>query len=490
MQKGKNSSIGMNFIMSFLLRMSSLIFPLITFPYISRVLLADGYGKVQLAISVVSYFVLLAQLGIPTYGIRACAIVRDDRKALSRVTHELMIIQLVTTVISYGILFALLYSVPRLAEEKVLYLITSSSIILGMLGMEFLFQALEQYTYITLRSLSFKIIALVSMFLLVHTKSDYLMYAGISVLASVGSNILNLTQLHKYIDLRVMDGYNIKRHIRPVFVFFAMSCAATIYTSLDAVMLGFMTTDADVGYYSAAVKIKNILVNIVAALGTVILPRVSYYFEQDLMDEFWAVIKKALSFAILVALPLTVYFMIFSRNGIYFLSGPAYENSVIPMVVIMPTVLLIGLTGILGLQVLVPTGRETVVMYSTIIGAIVDLIANLLLIPSMQATGAAIGTLLAEFAVLLVQLFALRKEVFPIFKEMKLFPICLSVAVSSGASFWVSGLHLGDFLVLLISAAIFFGVYVIMLNIIREPTYIGFQDQLLRKAKKVLHRGD
>jgi O-antigen/teichoic acid export membrane protein len=299
--------------------MSSFIFPLITFPYISRVLLAEGNGKVQFATSVVSYFILLAQLGIPTYGVRACAAVRDDRRKLSKTVHELFIINAVMTVVSYAAFFAILLSVPRLHNERMLYIITSAGILLNLFGMEWLFRAVEQYRYITIRSLAFKVISVAAMFLLVHQQSDYLIYAAISVVASLGSNVLNLTQLHKHIDCRYIGDYHFKQHIRPILIFFAMSCTITIYTSLDSAMLGFMATDADVGYYAAGVKIKNILVSITAALGTVILPRAAYYFENKRLEEFWRIVTKALRFVMLVSIPLMVYFMLFAENGVYLL---------------------------------------------------------------------------------------------------------------------------------------------------------------------------
>lgn len=484
----KKTSIGVNFLMNIILKMSSLIFPLITFPYISRVLQADGYGKIQLATAFVSYFTLLSQLGIPTYGIRACAIVRDDRQKLTRTVHELMMIQAVMSVISYVILFVLIQSVPRLAQERTLYLINSASIFLSMLGMEWLFQAMEQYTYITMRSLLFKVLSIVAMFLLVRAQEDYLVYAGISVCAAVGSNVMNLTQLCKYVDLRPMGRYEIKRHIKPVMVFFGMVCAATIYTSLDSVMLGFMATDADVGYYGAAVKIKNILVNVVAALGTVLLPRVSYYVEQDQMGAFWVVIKKALNFVMLIALPLTVYFMIFAGSSIRFLSGSGYEAAVIPMIVIMPTVMLIGLTNIMGMQILVPTGREGLVMASTIVGAVVDMIFNALLIPQYKATGAAIGTLIAEMAVFIVQFWVLRKEVGPIFRSMRLTGMLVACVVAVVASFWVKGLALNGFFTLAISAVLFFGIYVVLLHLQKEPLLMQVEETAFGKIKNILRK--
>ena len=175
----ENKSIKINFFMNTLLNMSSFIFPLITFPYVSRILLPEGTGKVSFATSFIAYFTMFAQLGIPTYGIRACASVRDDRKSLSRTVHELLFINIVMSVISYVILFIVLFNVPKLRDDRLLYIIVSSTILLSAIGMEWLYKALEQYTYITVRSLIFKIIALIGMFLLVKTKSDYVIYGGI-----------------------------------------------------------------------------------------------------------------------------------------------------------------------------------------------------------------------------------------------------------------------------------------------------------------------
>lgn len=397
----KVQSIKINFVMNSILTMSSFIFPLITFPYVSRILLPSGIGKVSLATSVITYFTMFAQLGIPTYGIRACAKVRDNRKELTKVSQELLIISIIMSAISYMILFILLFSVSKFRCEKELYVILSFTILLTAIGMEWLYKALEQYTYITMRSVIFKFIALIAMFFLVHKQTDYVVYGGITIFAASASNILNLFNAYKYINLKPVGNYNFKRHIKPVLIFFAMSCATTIYTNLDTVMLGFMTTDADVGYYNAAVKIKVILVSVVTSLGTVLLPRASYYIQMGELKEFRRITRKALNFVFLMAMPLMLYFIYFAKEGIFFLSGDNYVGAIIPMQVIMPTLLLIGITNILGIQILVPTGREKIVLYSEIVGAIVDVIINALLIPVYASTGAAIGTLIAEFAVFL-----------------------------------------------------------------------------------------
>lgn len=349
---GKQKSLKLNFVMNAILTMSQFVFPLITFPYVSRILLPIGTGKVSFATSIVSYFTLFAQLGIPTYGIRACAKVRDNREELSKMVQELFIINLMMSALAYVVYFAAIYYVPRFRQDKDLFLIVGLTIFFNAIGMEWLYKALEQYTYITVRSIIFKFIAIVAMFLMVHEQSDYVIYGGISILASSASNIFNFFHIHRYINIKPVGHYNFKKHLKAIVIFFAMSCATTIYTHLDTVMLGFIRTDADVGYYNAAVKIKTILVSIVTSLGVVLLPRASYYVEHSMMDEFYRITKKAINFVFLIATPMMIYFMLFAKEGVFFLSGDAYAGAIIPMQVIMPTLLFIGLTNIMGIQML------------------------------------------------------------------------------------------------------------------------------------------
>ena len=481
-----NPSIKKNFIMNAILTMSTFIFPLITFPYVSRILLPAGTGKVSFATSIISYFSILANLGIPTYGIRACAKVRDNKEELTRTAHELLTINVIMSVVSYILLAAALFFVPRLREEKLLMVVVSLSIALTSIGMEWLYKALEQYTYITVRSVIFKAIGVAAMFLLIHSEKDYVLYGGISIFASSASGILNLLNAHKYIGFRPVGNYDLKRHLKPVMIFFAMACATTIYTNLDTVMLGFIKTDIDVGYYNAAVKIKGILVSVVVSLGTVLLPRASYYVEHGDMDEFRRITNKALNFVMLLAVPLSVFFMLFAKEGILLLSGTEYEESIVPMQVIMPTLLLIGITNILGIQILVPTGREKKVLYSVIVGAMIDVVINALLIPQMKSTGAAIGTVIAEFAVLVVQYRALREEVKETFREIHYFNICIGALLGIAASFWVKTLAFGNFITLAMAAVLFFGVYGAFLLLRKEPMVAEIKNLVIGKMKGII----
>lgn len=486
---GKKPSITLNFIMNIILTMSSFVFPLITFPYVSRILGADGNGKIQMATSFVAYFVLVSQLGIPTYGIKACAALRDDRKALSKTAHELLFISIITTAISYVVFFVLLGFIPQLKQEKLLYIISCCSVLLSTLGVEWLFKATEQYSYITVRSVIFKLIGLVAMFLLVHQESDYQIYAAISVFASYGSALLNLTQLPKYIDLKPMGGYNIRQHLKPVLILFAYTCATTVYSNMASVMLGFMTTDADVGYYAVSIKLKNILVSIVTALGAVLLPRVSYYYKQGKMEDFWKTITRSMHVVLLMAAPMALYCMLVAAPAIRFLAGDGYSQSILPMIWIMPSLLFIAATYVIGIEVLIPSGKESIVLIASAVAAVVDIIVNALLIPSMKATGAAIGTLVAEAVVFIIQFLYMRKQMTPILRSVRLWKTGLALAIATAPTIFLATLSLPDFWLLALTAVTFFGCYGLTLLVLKDSMVLLLLNKLFFTVKKLLRKG-
>lgn len=474
-------SLKLNFVMNVILTMSSIVFPLITFPYASRILLPEGMGRVSFATSVIAYFNMLAQLGIPTYGIRACAKVRDNKLKLSQTVQEILTINLITTLMAYAALAFALTFMSRLYDDRELYIIVSASIIFNTIGMEWFYKALEQYTYITIRSLIFKIIAVIAMFMLVRESADYKIYGGITIFAASASNIFNFINVHRFVDFGYRCKFDLSNHIKPILVFFGMSCATIIYLNMDTVMLGFMKSDIDVGYYNTAVKIKTILVSVVTSLGAVLLPRCAYYVEKGLIEEFHRICKKALNFVFIIAAPLMVYFIIYAAQSIRFLSGPAYDEAVVPMQIIMPTLLFIGLSNILGIQVLIPLGKEKIVLISEIAGAAIDLVINYLLIPKYASIGAAFGTTVAEAVVLAIQCFALRGDLSELLSNIKYWKTI--VAVSLGALFSVlvvSEFNYGAFITLIISSICFFGMYAIIMLATKEYMAMELFDTVMQ----------
>ena len=469
MQEIKSHSIKYNFLMNFILSASQFLFPLITFPYISRVLLAEGSGKVAFASSVANYFLMVASLGIPTYGIRACAQVRDDRTELSRTAQELLFINFVTTVLIAITYVLCILWVPRFRADETLFWVNGINIVLNMVGMNWLFQALEQYDYITFRSLAFKVASVILMLVLIHRKSDYVIYGGITVFAAAGSNILNLFRARHYIDFKWLGGYHFRRHIKPILILFAQSLAVSIYTNLDTVMLGFMRSDIDVGYYNAAVKIKSVLLSLVTSLGGVLLPRMSYYAKEDMQEKFSETMTMALNFTMLISLPLAVYFSMFSADCIQFLAGDGYAGAVRAMQIITLSIVPIGLTGILGVQVLTAIEKEVCVLHSVIVGAVLDFILNLAFIPEMGAAGAALATTIAEFAVLGVQLLYTRDLISGVKNRLHGKAYFLLLFPASFCAYLTHGLGLNSvFVELVVSAGAFFLVYGTGLLLIRD----------------------
>lgn len=461
-------SLKKNFIMNILLTASSMIFPLLTYPYVSRVLLPEGTGRVAFVLSVVSYFSMVASLGIPTYGIRACAQVRDNKKELSKTVQEIFLINAITTLFVYLLFLLSILFVPQLRQEKNLFLICGSTLFFNLIGMEWMYKALEQYQYITIRSILFKAVSVVLMLMTVRSKDDYLQYGFLTILSGVGSNLFNFFHARKFISFHLEGAYNFRKHLTPIFIFFAFSVATTIYTNLDTAMLGFFKGNTEVGYYNAAVRIKDLLVSFVTALGTVLLPRISYYVKAGRIEEFSGLVKKAMSFILFISIPACIFFLFMADNSILFLAGDAFRGSILPMRIIMPTLICIGITNIIGVQILIPLGREKLVVYSTCAGAITDLILNGIFIPRFASSGASFGTLAAEIVVLIVQVHFIRREMPDLFSGTQVRKLLPALMVSSAVLYMIKlNLHTGNFLTLMITSVIFFFVYLLTLLLLR-----------------------
>lgn len=478
----KIHSVKFNFIMNFIMSASSIVFPLITFPYISRVLMATGNGKVATASAVITYFNMFASLGIPTYGIRACAKVRDDKEKLSKTVQELLIINSITmllTVIVFAFTVAL---VPEFSAEKELYVINGIGMVLNMFAITWLYNALEQYAYITVVNMIVKLVSLVLMFLLVKKPEDYILYGGITVFASSASYVFNFIYATKFVSLKKSAPYDFRVHMKPILRFFAMSAATSVYTNLDVVMLRFMQGDTEVGYYNAAIKVKTILVTLITSLGTVLLPRLSYYVKKEKTEDFYRMIGKAVNFVVLAGFPLTIYFMLYAKESIQFLAGDGYGGSITPMVILMPTVLLIGLSNITGIQILTPQNMEQKVLNSIICGAVVDFILNLILIPRIASSGAALATTIAELVVLIVQCIYLKdilKDIVRVVEWIKVgFAIILGMIAGIAVKLLLDltgtgwSMEIQSFVILAGSACAFFGMYGVSLLVMGEGLVI------------------
>lgn len=424
-------SVEYNVVMNIILKISQYIFPLITLPYVSRVLGTISNGKVAFATSITAYFSMFAKLGIPTYGIRACAKCRDNKDELTKTVQELLIINMVSLFLSFLLLAISIVFINKLQAEAVLIIIYSLQMISDAIGMEWLYQAIEQYQYITTRSIIFKLFSVILIFIFIHKPEDYILYAILYIISTSGSCVLNLINSKKYLLIKTYKGkYDFKQHLKPIFVFFALSVASTIYNNMDTVMLGFIVDDIEVAYYSLAVKTKYILSTTVTALGPVLMPRITYYLENGEKSELKQHLLKSLHFVIMISIPLTAYFVVMSPETVDILGGAEFAPAVSCMRAITLTVIPIGIGNIACQQVLAPTGKEKYIMYSTICGAVINFIVNCLLIPIYGALGAAIATDLTETIVAIIQIKYAWGELKDCFKEIPYLKLLVSNVVS------------------------------------------------------------
>jgi flippase wzx len=470
--------------MNLILTASNFLFPLITFPYVSRVLQVEANGIIAYVTSIVSYFSLVASLGIPTYGIRAAATVRDDKRKLSKVVQELLIINIVLVGLVLIIYFIMLFTVPSMLVYRELFYINAIGIILNVLGVNWFFQAIEQYDYITVRSIIFRVLSIALMFIFVHQPSDYIIYGLILVLSSAGSNILNFKRLFKYITLKKQDKYEFVPHFKPILILFAQSLVISIYTNLDLIMLGSIKDSYEVGLYTAATKLKLILLSVVNSLGNVLLPRMSYYVKRNMKEQFERVMAQALNFTLFISLPLAIFFTLNANESLLILAGEQYLGAVLSMQFLTIAVIPIGITGVLGIQVLTPLEKEKYLLISVIVGAVIDLLLNFILISSYGSSGAAFATMIAEFAVLLVQIYYTRELLFKIIHQIVGIRYLFTVGISALGMILVKSLQLSHFWLLCVEGIIFFVSYAVILVLLKDDFIINFLENFYNKFKK------
>ncbi len=379
--------------------LSSVIFPVASFAYAARILGDSGVGRVTFARSIVSYFIMLAMLGMNYYGTREAAKLRDDQEGLSRFSQEMLLINAVTTLAAYFLMLAAMVFVPGLQGYAPLLLISSVAIVLQGMGMEWLYQAIEEYRYIALRSILFQFISLAGLLLFVRNADDVLTYAVILLVASSGPYVLNFVNARKFIRFRRYPYYEIKKHLKPLLWLFAMAVSIELYTVLDSTMLGFLQGDAAVGRYTAAVKVNKMVNSLITATGATLIPRLSYFIAQNKIEQLRTLVNKAFNYMFMFSVPACMGLFMLSDEIILLFSGSSFASAGLTMRILTPIVVIIPFSVVVNLQIFVPMGRERLILLSTMIGAITNFTCNMLLIPRYAENGAAVATVLAEGAV-------------------------------------------------------------------------------------------
>lgn len=395
--KNNNSSIAENAILNFIKTLTGIIFPIITFAYASRILGVDGVGRVTFSKNVTTYFVTVATFGVNYYGTREVAKMQDNPILLSKFCHEMLIINGIGCIVSYALLLVSLFCVPKFRDYKVLLLVNSVSIILTSIGMDWLYQGLEKFKFITVRTITFQLIAVAYMLLFVKTNGDTLAYTVALIVSSSGAFVLNFINSQKLISFkRTREAYNIKVHLKPMLWLFAFSVSVELYTVLDSTMLGFLKGDTSVGLYTVAVKTNKMTDTLVTSLGVALIPRLAYYLSHNAGEESKKLIENAYNFIFLFSVPLCFGIFTLSKEIIYLFSGAEFLPASITMRLLTPIIVIIPFNVLTNIQIFIPMGRERLVLFSSVIAAAVNLSVNSILIPPFAQNGAAVGTVIAE----------------------------------------------------------------------------------------------
>lgn len=484
-------SISKNIFMNLLLTVSSYIFPLITYTYVARTILPDGTGRVAFANSIIGYFMIIATLGVDSYGIRQCAGVRDDREALSQTVQEIFTLNLISSGVAYVLLFIAVLAVPKFGGELPLYAILSLAIVLKALGMEWMYRAMEEYSYITIRSIIVRCIGVALTFLLVRERGDYVKYAVVTVVISSGSYVLNLIYSRKFVDFKRGRKLDLKRHVKPVFILFASAVTNTISSHFDITMLGFMKGDTEVGLYNCALRIKTMIVSVSTALSTTFTPRTAYYLRNGMMDDFRMIMKKSIRLSMALTVPLITYTLLNVKDVILFISGENYLGASPSLLVLTLCAYVLVLTNFFGYQLLVPMGKEKIYAKSLVFAMVINCILNLALIPRLGALGATIATLAAEVFNVVMMSSGVKEERAYIIKNVNYLPYLAGIAASVPSLLLVSRFvaGLGVFFRLAISASVYFAIYFGVLLAFREDTVAYGLKKALSLVSKLRKKG-
>ena len=475
-------SVKVNYILNLINTGTQMLFPLITFPYVCRVIEADGIGQINFFQSIISYISLFTCLGIPMYAIREIARDRSDVVQMNRTAMEILLLHSMLTLVGYAIVAILCLTVPQIQVNIPLFLILSLTIFFTAIGCEWFYQGIEDFKYITIRGLIIKTVSVVLLFIFVKSKTDLLYYGCYTVFGVLGGNIFNFFRLRKYIHREniIFSELHIKRHIKPVLKVFSFSVVTSIYLQLNTVLLGFLKNALAVGYFAAATKVMQMLLTMSACLGSVMMPRASHLIAENKEDEFNRLIQKSYDFTLAIALPMTIGLIFCAPSLITALCGVKFEHSILPSQIIAPIILMVAISNVFGIQVLFPKGKINIVTLCCGIGAVADLILNLCLIPFFSYIGTSIAYLGAEVATT-VSMYVIGRRYIPIiyFKKSHL-TYALGCIVMAFALYGLSLLQLPTLTILLLQGCCGVLAYFIILCICKDEMLV----QILSKIKR------
>lgn len=479
-------SLKSNAFYNILLNVSNVLFPFITTPYVSKVLGVENIGIVNFAITYASYFVMVAMLGVPTYGMRVIASYQisgnDNRQA---VFIELSTIIFIFSLIVSSIYVISIFAIPQLYEQKDFLLVAGLTVYLASLNIEWYFGGRERFKLITVRSLVVKVAMTAGMFIFVRTRQDIMPYLLLMVGATLLNHVWNWIYLLRYDWKKVeWNTLRFKYHIKPLLMLFSATLAINIYTMLDTIMLGFLSDYNQVGYYTSAMKISRIVMPLVTAMSPVVFARVSALKESGETVQIKQILHNSFSYMYTLAVPLTIGLVVLSPRFVPMFFGPEFMPAILPMQLLALLVIIIGISNVYGTQMVQAMGHDKQFLMAVIFGTIINFTLNMLLIKPYGAIGASVASIAAEIVVLVIMaIFAHRIINLNIGFKNLVRPVVASlpiIAFSVILNNYFSINHITYFSILITSSGLsYFGL---MLFVFKDQTVINMFNSVIIKC--------
>lgn len=402
------NSITKNFIYNVAYQLMLIILPLITTPYISRVLGSEGIGVYAYTYTIANYFMLVAMLGVKNYGNRSVAVVRENKKLLSQTYWEIYGLQFGCSVVALSVYY--IYIFMFVTEYKTIAIIQGIYVFSSMLDISWLFFGLEKFKVTVLRNMMIRVASLSCVFIFVNTADDLWKYTFIMSVGTLCSQWYLWFYLKKIVEWYRPKWGDITKHFRSEVVLFIPIIAVSFYKMMDKIMLGQISTVSQLGFYESAEKILNIPLGVITALGVVMMPRMSNLAAKGKIKESNRYIYNSIILAMFLASGMMFGIAGIAEDFVPLFLGEEYLSCIILLRVMSPTIVFIAWANVIRTQYLIPNNRDYSFIASVTLGAVVNLSINLILIPRMDAMGAVIGTLCAEGSVCLCQTWMVRKD--------------------------------------------------------------------------------
>lgn len=480
----KKASLKKNYIYNLVYQLLLIILPIITIPYVSRVLLPEGVGQNSFCLSIVTYFTMFASLGFGIYGQRAISMAQDSKEKQSKLFWEIVICKSIPTLLSL-IVHGILIATGAYGANAKLMIILSINIVAIMFDINFFFQGNENFKTLTIKNLLIKITGVIAIFLFVKQQSDLRLYVLINSLVIIISNLFMWISLKGYLQKVSIKELNPFIHLKPALKLFVPTIAISVYVVLDKFLIGVITkSNLENGYYEQAEKIVKIALTIITCYGTIMTPRNSYEYKNGNTEKLQQNIYQAFHYVWIIGVPIMFGIILVAGNLLPWFLGNEFIPAILLVIVLSPLILIMGISNVIGVQYLIPTEKDNKYTISLIAGAVVNLILNLILIKFIGALGACIATVFAELAISIVMLYFARKElefkkifksvIKPLIAGLIMCAIVIPIALYLAPSVINS-------IIIICAGCLAYGVAILIL---RDEMVIGIIKQVLSKIKK------